>query len=313
MRSTSVQNHYSGLSRVKLFLALSRTPHGLLDMATPALSAILWLGEFPAFKLIALGLVTAFSGYTAVYALNDIIDYRTDREKIRQGWLNDSNRDLDAVIVRHPLAQELMGYKESLFWALGWALLALIGAYQLNPVCVLIFLIGCGLEAVYCLLLRVSCLRTVVSGAVKTSGGLAAVFAVDPNPSPFFLIVLFTWLFFWEIGGQNILNDSTDIEEDRRLHARTVPLKFGLEKTRLMILLFLIFTVLLSGFIFWLSPVDFNLAFVVACLLVGLFLLIIPAYRLCRDKGRTDAWNLFRRASLYPLALLILVTLELKT
>ena len=313
MRSTPVQNQYSGFSRVKLFLALSRTPHGLLDMATPALSALLWLGEFPTFKVIALGLVTAFSGYTAVYALNDIIDYRTDKEKLRKDEVNDSNRDLDAVIVRHPLAQDLMGYKESLFWALGWALLALIGAYQLNPACVLIFLIGCGLEVVYCLLLRVSYLRTAVSGAVKTSGGLAAVFAVDPNPSPFFLMVLFAWLFFWELGGQNILNDSTDIEEDRCLQAKTVPLRFGLEKSRVVILLFLIFTVLLSGFIFRLSPAGFNLSFVAACLLVGLFLLVIPAYRLCRNKGRGEAWNLFRRASYYPLVLLILVTLELKT
>jgi 4-hydroxybenzoate polyprenyltransferase len=313
MRSTSVQNHYSGFSRVKLFFALSRTPHGLLDMATPALCAILWLGEFPAFKVIALGLVTAFSGYTAVYALNDIIDYRTDKEKIRQGGLSDSDSDLDAVIMRHPLAQDLMSYKESLFWTLGWALLALIGAYQLNPTCVLIFLISCCLEVVYCLLLRVSYLRTAVSGAVKSSGGLAAVFAIDPNPSPLFLMVLFAWLFFWEIGGQNILNDSTDIEEDRRLYARTVPLRFGLEKSRVMILLFLVFTVLLSGFTFRLSPVGFNLAFIVACLLVGLFLLIIPAYRFCRDKQRIAAWNLFRRASYYPLALLILVTLELKT
>jgi len=313
MRSTSVQNHYSGVSRVKLFLALSRTPHGLLDMATPALSAFLWLGEFPAFKVIALGLVTAFSGYTAVYALNDIIDYRTDKEKIRQGGMDDSNRDLDAVIMRHPLAQDLMSYKESLFWALGWALLALIGAYQLNPMCVLFFLIGCGLEVFYCLLLRVSYLRTAVSGAVKTSGGLAAVFAVDPSPSPLFLIVLFAWLFFWEIGGQNILNDSTDIEEDKRLQARTVPLRFGMERSRVMILLFLVVTVLLSGVIFRLSPVGFNVGFITAGLLVGLFLLVIPAHRLYRNKKRRDALNLFRRASYYPLALLFLVTLQMKT
>ena len=68
MSSTSVQNQYTGLSRLKLFFALSRTPHGLLDMATPAVSALLWLGDFPTLKVIALGLVTAFSGYTAVYA-----------------------------------------------------------------------------------------------------------------------------------------------------------------------------------------------------------------------------------------------------
>ena len=312
MSSTSVRSHYTGLSRLKLFFALSRTPHGLLDMATPAISGLLWLGEIPTLKVIALGLITAFSGYTAVYALNDIIDYRTDKEKIQRNGLNETDRDLDSVIMRHPLAHDLMGYKESLLWTLGWALLALIGAYQLNPTCVLIFLIGCGLEVVYCLLLRVTYLRTFVSGAVKTSGGLAAVFAVDPNPSPFFLIVLFSWLFFWEIGGQNILNDSTDIEEDRRLQAKTVPLRFGLERTRMMILLFLIITVLLSGVLFNLSPADFNLPYIVVCILVGFYLLIIPAYGLYRGKKRRQAWTLFKRASYYPLALLILVTVRLK-
>ena len=312
MSPASVQNQNTGLSRLKLFFALSRTPHGLLDMATPAISALLWLGDFPALKVIALGMVTAFSGYTAVYALNDIIDYRTDKENIQQGGLNNTDRDLDSIIMRHPLAHDLMSYKESLLWTLGWALLALIGAYQLNPTCVLIFLVGCGLEVVYCLLFRTSCLRTFVSGAVKTSGGLAAVFAVDSNPSPFFLILLFSWLFFWEIGGQNILNDSTDIEEDRRLHAKTIPLRFGLEKTHMMILLSLIITVLLSGFLFRLLPVDFNLPFVVVCILVGFYLLLIPASELYRGKKRRQAWTLFKRASYYPLALLVLVTVKLK-
>ena len=312
MSSSSVQSHYTGLSRLKLFFALSRTPHGLLDMATPAISALLWLGEIPTLKVIALGLVTAFSGYTAVYALNDIIDYRTDKVKIQRDGLNDTNKDLDSVIMRHPLAHDLMSYKECLLWALGWASLAIIGAYQLNPACVLIFLIGCGLEVVYCLLLRVSYLRTFVSGAVKTSGGLAAVFAVDPNPSPLFLIVLFSWLFFWEIGGQNILNDSTDIEEDKRLQAKTVPLRFGLERTRSMILVFLIITVLLSGFLFNLSPAAFTLPYVVLCILVGFYLLLMPAYGLYRGRKRRQALTLFKKASYYPLTLLILVTVKLK-
>ncbi|MHB9098256.1 MAG: hypothetical protein ACYC5X_10605 [Syntrophales bacterium] len=38
----------SGLSELKLFCPLSRTPHGLLDMATTALAALLWLGAVPA-------------------------------------------------------------------------------------------------------------------------------------------------------------------------------------------------------------------------------------------------------------------------
>ncbi|HSQ85183.1 MAG TPA: hypothetical protein VLM43_10715, partial [Desulfobacterales bacterium] len=74
---------YTGLSRLKLFWALSRTPHGLLDMATPALGALLWLGRFPSFEVILIGLITTFAGYTAVYALNDVIDYRVDKEKLK--------------------------------------------------------------------------------------------------------------------------------------------------------------------------------------------------------------------------------------
>ena len=60
------------------FLALSRTPHLVLDLATPGLAALLCLGAFPPAPVLFLGLVTAFAGYTAVYALNDIIDYRID-------------------------------------------------------------------------------------------------------------------------------------------------------------------------------------------------------------------------------------------
>ncbi|HAY38007.1 MAG TPA: hypothetical protein DCY53_00910, partial [Desulfobacteraceae bacterium] len=74
---------YSGLAKINLFWALSRTPHGILDMATPALGALLWLGRFPSLEVILIGLITTFAGYTAVYALNDVIDYRVDKEKLK--------------------------------------------------------------------------------------------------------------------------------------------------------------------------------------------------------------------------------------
>ena len=99
------------------------------------------------------------------------------------------------------------------------------GAWQLNPACVFIFAAACLLEVAYCLLWRVSPYRTLVSGAVKTCGAVAAVFAVDPSPSFAFLGALFLALFLWEIGGQNIPNDLTDLEEDRRMNARTIPVR----------------------------------------------------------------------------------------
>ena len=59
------QNSVTGFSRIKLFLALSRTPHGLLDMTTPAFAALLWLGALPPLPVLAIAVVTAFAGFTA--------------------------------------------------------------------------------------------------------------------------------------------------------------------------------------------------------------------------------------------------------
>lgn len=306
----STPNPFTGLSRIQLFFALSRTPHGLLDMATPAFSALLWLGAVPPFPVVMLGLLTAFSGYTAVYALNDLVDYQNDREKVQSGGWNAGHTDLDALMIRHPLAQGLLSYQEGLLWAVSWAVTAVIGAYFLNPVCVLIFIGGCLLETLYCLMWRVSPFRTIISGAVKTSGPVAGVFAVDPNPAPVYLIILFLFLFLWEIGGQNIPNDWTDIQEDRRFHARTVPVCFGLEKSALWILISLILSLFLGGCLFPLSKAVFHWPYLVAAGLIGCQLLLFPAYKLRQSMKKEDAMALFNRASYYPLSLLVLVLIN---
>ena len=308
VNSTSI-DRLNGLSRWKLLLALSRTPHGLLDMATPGVAAVLALGAIPSPMIMALGLVTAFAGYTAVYALNDLVDYRNDREKIERIGPLSSGNDLDGVFVRHPMAQGLLKFREGLAWAVGWAVLTFFGAYILNPVCALIFLMGCLLEATYCLLLRVSHLRTVVSGAVKSSGGIAAVFAVDPHPSPLFLMTLFLWFFLWEIGGQNVPNDWVDLEEDRKLEARTIPVRLGPDGAMRVIGWCLGLAVGLSLALGWLAPQPLGVPFLFGVLLAGLYTLILPALRLRKTKDPADAAALFNRASYYPLAMLLVTAI----
>jgi len=309
----AAQHRFSGLARLKLFWALSRTSHGLLDMCTPAFAALLWLGRFPAVEVILVGLLTTFAGYTAVYALNDVVDYRVDREKAAAGGLAAAASDIDGVIVRHPMAQGLLSFTEGWVWALSWSALALIGAFILNPVCILIFLGGCACEAVYCRLWRVSPYRTLVSGAVKTAGAMAAVFAVDPAPAPGFLAALFLALFFWEIGGQNIPNDMTDIEEDRQMKARTIPVCFGVERSIAIAVASLCAAVLINPVVFALAALPRKGFFSLWALAVGCCLLLAPALRLVQGKGRDQAMALFNRASYYPPALLGLVLISLMT
>jgi len=300
----------AGLSRLRLFFAFSRTPHLLLDLATPALAVLLWLGDFPSIRVILLGLVTAFAGYTAVYALNDVVDLQTDREKLQQGGFQQSENYLDAAIVRHPMAQGLLSFREGLLWVVGWALVCLIGAYLLNPICTLIFLGGAVLEIVYCLMWKISPFRTMVAGAVKTCGPVAAVFAVDPSPSFSFLAILFCWLFFWEIGGQNMPNDWAEIEEDTRLQTKTVLVQFGREWTTVIILTCVFIAVAMNLALLLLMQQEFPIPYVVASFVIGIYLLLIPTYRLFRTRERSDALILFKRASCYPLALLIVVAVN---
>jgi hypothetical protein len=56
-----------------------------------------------------------------------------------------------------------------------------------------------------------------------------------------------------------------------------------------------------------LSQVELKPLAVAASACAGLFLLLIPAFRLFKTRQRSQASILFNRASYYPLALLVIV------
>ena len=295
---------------MKRFFALSRTSHGILDLATPAFCALLWLGSFPQLPVILLSLFTAFAGYTAVYALNDLVGVKVDKEKFAGSGIN-PGYSVEASEQRYPLAQNLISFKGGLFWMGTWFILALAGSYLLNPVIVFILLAAAVLETIYCLLLKVTYLRTLVSGVVKTSGPIAAVFVVDSNPSSYFLLLLFIWLFMWEIGGQNVPADWNDTVEDRRVNAKTIPIRFGVEKAGLIVIATLALSVIASGFLPLVSPANLGLPYILASLLIGFVFLLKPGFQLYKFKGGRYAARLFDKASHYPLAQLVLISISL--
>jgi 4-hydroxybenzoate polyprenyltransferase len=159
----------------------------------------------------------------------------------------------------------------------------------------------------------VSPYRTLVSGAVKTSGAVAAVFAVDPQPSALLLGALFLTLFFWEIGGQNIPNDLSDLEEDRRLQARTFPVHFGVERAVTVTGVALAAAAVLTVIVFQLSPLPHRTLSALLALTVSCYLLLWPGLRLYQGRDRSLAMQLFNRASYFPAAMLALVLVSLLT
>ncbi len=293
---------------MKRFFALSRTSHGVLDLATPAFCALLWLGSFPHWIVILVSVFTAFAAYTAIYALNDLVGITVDREKFSGSEIN-AGYSVEASELRYPLARNILSYRSGIIWMTFWFLLAAIGSYFLNPTIVWILVIASVLETIYCLLLKVTYLRTFVSGMVKASGPIAAVFVVNPNPSPQFLLLLFGWLFFWEIGGQNVPADWNDTVEDKRVGAKTIPIQFGVDKAGLIVLAALSLTVITSCFLPLISPLPLGLPYVVATVIIGYIFLLQPGFELYKLKEGKYAGKLFDKASFYPVAQFVLISI----
>jgi 4-hydroxybenzoate polyprenyltransferase len=283
------------------FFALSRTSHGVLDLAAPAFCALLALGRFPPWSTIALSLFTAFAGYTAIYALNDLLGISCDRQKFAGSAIS-RGYSVEASPLRHPLAQGILSVRSALIWASAWFVLALIGSYVLNPTIVLILVSAAALEVIYCKLLKVTYLRTLVSGLVKTAGPVASILVVEPHPSAVLLLLVMAWLFFWEIGGQNVPSDWNYSAEDQRANAKTVPIQLGYERAGLIVVGALGLSVIASGLLPLVSPARLGLPYVVLSLLMGYLLLLRPSFRLYEFKEAGLAARLFDRASYYPLS-----------
>lgn len=292
---------------MRRLLALSRSTHGILDIAMPGFVALLWLGHFPAWRVLLLSLVTAVAGYTAIYALNDLAGVKADRQKFVLSGVN-PGYSVEASALRYPLAQNLLSLRSAIAWFACWCALALTGAWLLNPVIVIIVIAAAALEVVYVLLLKVTYWRTLVSGLVKSAGPIAAVFVVVPQPSWRWLLLLLAWLMCWEIGGQNIPADWNDVEEDRRVGAKTIPLIFGLRVAGLLVVASLTLTVILSLFLPRMSPLPLGVVYLLASGAAGFCLLLLPSIRLAWAHENRQAAKLFDRASLYPLAQLLIIT-----
>ncbi len=295
---------------MKRYFALSRTYHVILDIATPGFCTLLWLGTFPDTGVVLVGLITAFSGYTAIYALNDLVGLRLDRKKMKDQGIY-YGYTVESTELRHPIAQKKLTIIEALIWICFWSLLAIIGAYWLNPLTIIIFLIAGICEIMYCLLFTVTYLRFFLSGIVKAAGSIAAIFAVDAHPDVTYLLLILIWLFLWEVGGQNIPADWNDVEEDKKVGAHTIPVVFNEKCIKKIVLTLNIFTVVMCNILGYIIPISLGYSYIFGSTLIGFILLILPALHLYIGSLQWTPSILFTRASYYPLALLVWLLISL--
>lgn len=232
-------------------------------------------------------------------------DYELDRKRMGDLPREEACFDLDCIFVRHPLAQGFISFTGGIVWTALWGFIALVGAALLHPVCAVIFIVGALLEMIYCKFYGYSQWKILIAATVKNLGSLAAIYAVNPDPPLEFIVIVFIWVAFWEVGGQNIPNDLVDMEEDRRLGGKTIPVVYGPNLSVLIILVTLVASFVLGIGLVFLSPLAFKAVYTVGSIISGLLFLVLPLKRFLAGKDTSKAMNLFNQASLYPVGILV--------
>ncbi|WAC07371.1 MAG: hypothetical protein OS130_14270 [Thermodesulfobacteriota bacterium] len=102
------------------------------------------------------------------------------------------------------------------------------------------------------------------------------------------------------MGGQNFASNWSDGEEDLQDRARNIPVGFGFHGALIIIIFLLVPTAPSSFLRCWFIPNPLSTAYVFGAFWVGLYFLLLPAYRLYKTKASPEAANLFSRASCYP-------------
>ena len=298
----------SPLGQAKLFLAFSRGLQALISIAQPALGAVIALVAIPDWDVVVIGFIAAWAGNNAAFAINDLLDVELDKKRFNH-LREFKGFDIDTAMVRHPLAQGYLSYRSGVVWIVVSSLIAVMGAYLLNPWCVVFFVVALLLEIYYCRLSQISAFKFLITGVMVGVGAMAGWIAVVDRVALLPALAFFVWIAAWEIGGRNIVNDWSDIDEDVHLGIKTIPVVYGHRVAGRLILFFLLLTVGCSVVIAYLVP--FNMIYLVGALIEGWYALLYPTLRLLKNPSPEMAITLFNRASLYPLVMLAIVVVSI--
>lgn len=291
---TALASRRSLAARASLLLDFSHSRQAVLSIAQPGLGALLAQGGFPSARILGLGFVAAGAGMLSVYASNDLLDLKVDREAVRlpRAPKVAAAYDVDVLRVRHPVAVGVLSYRLALAWVLGTALVALVAAFLIRPGCALIFAACAALETVYCALKKRSWLKTVPAGVMVGLGGLAGWYAVaDFNLYALFFFLL---LVFWEIFGRNLTNDLADLSHDLPLGIATLAATHG---PRWAARGSALGTIAILGIA---ASQQGGLILRVVLVALAAWTMTLPALALLRSPTEARAQKMFNRASLFP-------------
>jgi 4-hydroxybenzoate polyprenyltransferase len=101
------------------------------------------------------------------------------------------------------------------------------------------------------------------------------------------------------------------MDEDRRMQAKTIPVQWGVPVANAVLTVAIVLTLGMIVVIFYYSRSRYGFIYMLASLVLALYLLLLPTLKLNRTTDKAQAMVLFNRASYFPLALLAVVVIKL--
>ncbi|MGP2440308.1 UbiA prenyltransferase family protein [Streptomyces sp. JW3] len=295
----------------KALFAFSRGTQATLSVAQPLIAALI-ADDRPAPQRLAAAALAAFAGFFAVFALNDLLDIDMDRRRFAHPRPYEGT-DLDGVGGRHPLARGRLSRRAALAWIGGLGLVAVVITALLSWVCVALFAVAALLQVLYCRLATVTPYKFLVSGVMVAVGGSVGWFTVSTVVDPLRLGLFLVWMAAWEIGGRNIPNDLADLDEDRHLGVRTLPVVHGPRAGAATACGFLLVAGAASCALAWVALGSFGPPGLVGTVLVTAATLVRPGLALLRRPEPPLALAVFNRASFQPVGVLAVLAVGLAT
>ncbi len=291
------------ISKLSYMIASSRPLQAIFSITQPLFAAFLALHEIPELRFLLLFSIGSICGMFSVFALNDLVDHDIDKKIIqtKKEW------DIDSVFAQHPFTQGLISGNEQILWIVINGLIAAVCLYLLNPFALLLYFLAILLEAIYCKLALVSELKVILAGALVSLGALIGWFAAKGINEPKILFSLGLLFFAWEIGGRNIANDFSDIEQDKKLGIKTIASVYGAITPSRFIVRFAMLTI--SANILLGLTASLGLVYLLITTIIGLILLVMPAINLIKNPTPQEALKYFNKASLYPVFIFLTVLL----
>lgn len=292
------------MRKLIMILDFARSRSAVFSLGEASLGALLAFAAIPSARVILLGLLAAMAGYFCVYALNDLMDLKSDRREIELKAAQPEEvvqeAQLDIIAVRHPIAAGALS-----LWAgvAVVAILAIIGftaAYLLNPLCAWLFVVCALLEVLYCSLRHHTWLKIIPAGVMVSVGGLAGWYAVGSKNvhnhaiSVWGALAFFILLLVWEIAGRNLSNDLADVEHDRLVGIKTLSATHGTASAAKAI----VAGSFLMPIIALLQPSDWPIRVILAVIAVAT--MTWPSVLMYTRGAERNAQRYFNRASLFP-------------